>query len=46
MEKAAVKEIRARKKKYKENRQAKWVAKLGSIVERTTRKIVEKHART
>jgi hypothetical protein len=43
MEKKIVEEIRACKRKDKQD---KWVAKLGSIIEQTTWKIVEKCSKT
>lgn len=46
MEKTIAKEIRVGKRKEKEDKRAKWAAKLGSPIERATRKIVEKHAKT
>jgi hypothetical protein len=46
MEKKTIKEIKASKRKDKQGKQDKWVAKLSSIVEQTTRKIVEKCSKT
>ncbi len=43
MEKVAIEKIKASKRKDKENRQVIWVEKLGSTIEQTTQKIVEKH---
>jgi hypothetical protein len=45
MEKVAAEEIRVCKKNEKEDKQVKWVAKLGYVVERTTWKTIEKHAK-
>ncbi len=45
MEKIAIEEIIASKRKDKEDRQVKQVAKLGSTTEETTWKVVEKRAR-
>ncbi len=45
MKKATAEEIKTNKKKEKEDRQVKQIAKLGSIIEWTTQKTVEKHAR-
>jgi len=46
MEKKTIKEIKASERKDKQGKQDKWVAKLSSIVEQTTRKIVEKCSKT
>ncbi len=46
MEKVVTKEVKAGKRKDKEHKQDKQVAKLGSTIERTTQKTVEKHAKT
>jgi hypothetical protein len=45
MEKVAVKNINVCKRKGKEDRQVKWVAKLGIAKEQTTRKTVEKYVK-
>jgi hypothetical protein len=45
MEEASTKEIKENKWKEREEKQAKWITKLGSIVDRIARKCVEKHVR-
>jgi hypothetical protein len=45
MEKAAIEEIRAGNKKDKEDKQTKWVTKLGSATQRAAWKTIEKRAR-
>jgi len=46
MEFASIDKITIGKKNEKEDRRAKWVVKLGFVIERTIQKIDEKHART
>jgi hypothetical protein len=45
MEKAVVEEIKEGKQKEKEEKRAKWVAKLGSIVDETTWKWAKNRAK-
>ncbi len=46
MEKVVVEEIKEGKRKEKEKNQVKRTTKLGFVINQTTQKCVEKHART